>query len=113
MADNDPDTPKKVVVVAVVHHISWAMARGGPLKLVGGLMGAVDVIAVAVVHYISWAAVWAGPSNQMGRLIGWAERREALTADQRPCCALNAHPREASIPRGSIEHVTIAKINRC
>ena len=85
-----------------------------PVKHVGGLMGTVNVVAVvALIHHISWAAVWAGPSNQMGRLIGWAERREALTADQRPCCALNAHPREASIPRGSIEHVTIAKINRC
>ena len=25
--DNDPDTPQKVVIVAVVHHISWATAR--------------------------------------------------------------------------------------
>ena len=50
------------------------MARGGPLKLVGGLMGAVDVIAVAVVHYISWAAVWAGPLKHMGRVMDRAER---------------------------------------
>ena len=27
LADNVPGTPKKVVVVAVVHHISWATAR--------------------------------------------------------------------------------------
>ena len=55
MADSDPGTPEKVVVVAVVHHISWAtaragpskhVARAGPSKHVGGLMGTVDVIAV-------------------------------------------------------------------
>ena len=30
-------TPKKLVLVAVVHHISWATARAGPSKHVGGL----------------------------------------------------------------------------
>ena len=75
MADNDPDTPEKVVVVAVVHHITWATARTGPSTNVGGLMGTVDVVVVvAVVHQISWAAVRAGPSNHMGHLMGWAER---------------------------------------
>ena len=74
MADNDPGTPEKVVVVAVVHYISWATARAGPSKHVGGLMGTVDVIVVAVVHHISWAAVLAGPSKHMGRLMGRAER---------------------------------------
>ena len=48
MADNDLGTPEKVVVVAVVNHISWATARVGPSKHVGGLMGTVDVVAVAV-----------------------------------------------------------------
>ena len=48
MADNDSGTPEKVVVVAVVHHISWATARAGPSKHVGGLMGTVDVIVEAV-----------------------------------------------------------------
>ena len=48
LADNDPTTPEKVVVVAVVHHISWATARAGPSKHVGGLMGMVEVIVVAV-----------------------------------------------------------------
>ena len=64
MADNDSGTPEKVVVVAVVHHISWATARAGPSKHVGGLMATVDVVVVvlAVVH-ISRAAVRAGPSN--------------------------------------------------
>ena len=63
MADNDPGTPKNVVVVAVVHHISWATARAGPSKHVGGLMGTVDVVVVvvAIVHHISWATVRAGP----------------------------------------------------
>ena len=76
MADNDPGTPKQVVVVAVVHHISWATARAGRSKHVGGLMGTVDfvVVVAAVVHHISWAAVRAGPSTNMGRLIGRAER---------------------------------------
>ena len=45
---NDADTPEKVIVVAVVHHISWATARAGPSKHVGGLIGTVDVIVVAV-----------------------------------------------------------------
>ena len=48
MADNGPSTPEKVVVVTVVHRISWAMARAGPSKHVGRLMGTVDVIVVAV-----------------------------------------------------------------
>ena len=73
MADNDPGTPKKVAVVTVVHHISWATARVGPSKHVGGLMGTVDVV-VAVVHHISWAAVRAGPSKHMGRFKGRAGR---------------------------------------
>ena len=54
MADNDPGTPEKVVVVAVVHYISWATARAGPSKHVGGLVDTVDVvIVVAVIHHIS------------------------------------------------------------
>ena len=73
MADNDPATPKKVVVVAVV--ISWATARAGPSKHVGGLMATVDVVVVvAVVHHISWAAVRAGPSKYIDDLMGRAER---------------------------------------
>ena len=48
LEDNDPGTPEKVVVVAVVHHISWTKARAGPSKHVGGLMGTVDVTVVAV-----------------------------------------------------------------
>ena len=48
VADNDPGTPEKVGVVAVVHHISWATARAGQSKHVGGLMGTADVIVVAV-----------------------------------------------------------------
>ena len=74
--DNDPDTPQEVVIVAVVHHISWATARAAPSKHVGGLMGTVDVVVavlIAVVH-ISWAAVRAGPSKHMSRLMGRAER---------------------------------------
>ena len=75
MAGNDPDKPDEVVVVEVVHHISWATARAGPSKHVGGLMGTVDVaVVVAVVHHISRAAVLAGPSKHMGRLMGRAER---------------------------------------
>ena len=75
MADNDPGTPKNVVVVAVVHHISWATARAGPSKHVGGLMGTVDVVVVvAVVYHISWAAVRASPSKHMGRLMSRAKR---------------------------------------
>ena len=70
MADNDPGTPKKVVVVAVVHHISWATVRAGPSKHVGGFIGTVDVVVVVVVHQTSWAAVRAGPSKHMGRLMG-------------------------------------------
>ena len=69
-------TPKKVVVVAV-HHISWATARAGPSKHVGGLMGTVDVVVVvivAVAHHVSWAAVRAGSSKHMDRLMGRAER---------------------------------------
>ena len=73
MANNDPGTPKKVVVVAVVDHISRATARAGPSKHVGGLMGTVDVV-VAAVHHISWAAVRAGPSKHIGHLMGRAER---------------------------------------
>ena len=69
LADNDPGTRKKVVGVAAVQHISWATARTGPSKDVGGLMGTVDVVVVevAVVHHISWAAVRAGSSKHMGR----------------------------------------------
>ena len=77
LADNDPGTPKQVVVVAVVNHISLATTRAGPSNLVGGLMGTVDVVlivAVAVIHHISWAAVRAGRSKHMGRLMGWAGR---------------------------------------
>ena len=80
MADNDPAAPKTLVVVVVVHHISWATARAGPSKHVGGLMGTVDAVVVvvvvvaAVVHHISWASVQAGPSKHMGRLMGRAER---------------------------------------
>ena len=75
MADNDPGTPKKVAVVAVVHYISWATVRAGPSKHVGGLMGTVDVVVVvAGVHHISWAAVRAGPSKHMGRLMDRAEQ---------------------------------------
>ena len=75
MAENDPGTPQNVVVVAVVHHILWAMARADPSKHVGGIMGTVDVVVVrAVVHLISRAAVQAGPTKQMGRLMGRAER---------------------------------------
>ena len=61
LVDNGPATPKKVVVVAVVHHIALATARVGPSKHVSGLMGTVDVVVVAIVHHISWAAVRAGP----------------------------------------------------
>ena len=65
----------KVVVVAVIHHISRATGRAGPSKHVDGLMGTVDVVVVvAVVHHISWAAVPAGPSKYMGRLMGRAAR---------------------------------------
>ena len=39
LADNDPSTPKKVVVGPVVHHISWAAVRAGPPKHMGRLMG--------------------------------------------------------------------------
>ena len=74
MADNDRGAPPKLVLVAVVHHISWATARAGPSKHMGGLMGTVDVVVVAVVLHISWAAVRAGPSKHMGRLMGRAER---------------------------------------
>ena len=75
MAENDPATHKTVVVGAVVNHISWATARAGPSKRVGGLMGTVDVVLVAAaVYHISWAAVRAGPSRYMGRRTGRAER---------------------------------------
>ena len=69
------DTPQKVVVVAVVHHITWATAWAGPSKHVSGLMGTADVaVVVAAVHYISWVPVRVGPSKHMGRLMGRAER---------------------------------------
>ena len=77
LADNNPGTPQKVVVVAVLHHISRATARAGPSKHVGGLMGTVDVVVVvivAVAHHVSWAAVRAGSSKHMDRLMGRAER---------------------------------------
>ena len=75
LADNDPGTLKNLVVVAVVHHISWAAALTGPSKHVGGLIGTVDVVVVvAVLHQISWAAVRVGPSKRMGRLMSRAER---------------------------------------
>ena len=44
--------PNIVVVVAVVHHISWATARAGLSKHVGGLMGTVDVVVVVVVTIV-------------------------------------------------------------
>ena len=75
MAENDPATHKTVVVGAVVNHISWATARAGPSKRVGGLMGTVDVVLVAAaVYHISWAAVRAGPSKHTGRLMVQTER---------------------------------------
>ena len=75
MADDDPGTPTKVVVVTVVRHISWATVPAGPSKHVSGLMGTVDVVVVvAVVNHISWAAVRAGPSKHMSRIMGREER---------------------------------------
>ena len=75
LVDNAPGTPRNVVVVAVVHHMSGATVRAGPSKHVGGLMGTVDVVVVvAGVHHISWAAVRAGPSKHMGRLMDRAEQ---------------------------------------
>ena len=68
-------TPKIVVVVALVHNISWATARAGPSKHLGGLMGTVNVVVVvAVLHQISWAAVRTCPSKHMGRLMSRALR---------------------------------------
>ena len=75
LADNDPGTPKNVVVVAVVPGISWVTARAGPSKHVGGLIGTMDVVVIeVVVHHISWAAVRTGPTKHKGRLMGRAER---------------------------------------
>ena len=51
--DNDPATPKKVVVVAIVHHMPWATAWAGPSKHVGGLMGTVNVVVVVAVVHLS------------------------------------------------------------
>ena len=48
--DNGPGTPANVVVVAEVHHISWAMARSGPSKHVDGLMGTMDVAIVVLLQ---------------------------------------------------------------
>ena len=71
MANNDPGTPKHVVLVAVVRHISYATARAGPAKHARGVTGMVDVVVVvAVVHHISRATVRAGPSKHLGRLVG-------------------------------------------
>ena len=65
---------KIVVVVAVIHRISWAAARAGPVKHVAGLMCEVHIVViVAVVHHTSRAAVWAGPSKHKSRLMGRAE----------------------------------------
>ena len=75
LADKDPGIPKKVVVVNVVHYISWAKARADPSPHVGCLMGTVDVVVVvAIVHHISRAVVRTGPSTHMGRFMGRAER---------------------------------------
>ena len=75
MADNGPCTPKKLVVVAVVHHNSCTNTRAGPSKHVGDLTGTVDAaVVVAIVHHISWAKVQAGPSKHMDRLMGRVER---------------------------------------
>ena len=54
------------VVVAVVHHISWAAVRAGPSKHMGRLMGRAERPYRA---HISWAAARPGPSNfeRMGR----------------------------------------------
>ena len=68
MADNDPGTPKKVVVVH-----DMGRGPGRPVKTRSGLMVTADVVvAVAGVHHISWVAVRAGPSKHMGRLMGRA-----------------------------------------
>ena len=65
-AHNDPGTRKIVVVVAVVHHNSWAAVRAGPSKHMGRLMDTVDVVVVvAVEHHISWAAGRAGHQNTL------------------------------------------------
>ena len=75
LGDNDPGPPKKIVVVKVVHYISWAKARADPSPHVGCLMGTVDVVVVvAIVHHISRAVVRTGPSTHMGRFMGRAER---------------------------------------
>ena len=74
LAYNDPGTPEQVVAVAEIHHISWATARAGPSKHVGGLMGTVDVVVVVAIVHMPSAAVRAGPSEHMGRLMGRAER---------------------------------------
>ena len=79
LADNDPDTPQKLVIVAVVHHISWGTARTGPSKHVGGLMGAVDVV-VRSSSSNTPHLMGSGPGRpvkhrkHMGRLMGRAER---------------------------------------
>ena len=87
MADNDPGTPKIIVVAAIVHHISLATARAGPSKHLGGLMGTVDVVVVAVQYTGSrgqrsgparqntWAASWAGRSGPYRAHISWAAAR--------------------------------------
>ena len=87
LADNDPGTPEQVVAVAAVHHISWATARAGPSKHVGGLIGTVNVRVVAVIYtgshgqrsgpacQYTWSASRAGRSGPYRDHISWAAAR--------------------------------------
>ena len=79
LADNNPGKPTKVVV-AVAHHISWATARTGPSKHVGGLMGTVDVVVVPA-WYTTSHGPRPGPAHQI--FIGWAAARPDPSKFQR------------------------------
>ena len=84
LANNDPGTPETVVVVAVVHYVSWAVTRADPSKHVGNPIASVDIVVVVAVHHISWAAARAGLSNHVGHHMRRAERRMFSWAAARP-----------------------------
>ena len=92
MAESDPGTTKKVVVVAVIHHISRATARVGPSKRVGRSVGRAEQPIrnphitgrgpARPIKFGGWIATQPGPS--MFRRMGRGPARPIKRSDYGP-----------------------------
>ena len=104
--------PKKVVVVALVHHISSVTIRAGPSKLVGGLVGTVDVVVdvldAALHHNIHRQQ--SRPARQKTRLAASLARRSGPYSAHISWAA--ARPGPSNVPmmgRGSARPNTVSE----